>query len=295
MIRNRLKFFQQKISSKNAGVFLSGTLSLVSLAWIGDQSFFYFYNKEQFILSALVYAIVAFFAFSTLTAFLAFDYIRVRDLSSTNDLPKAEILIMAVSPISFGYQIREHGGVFTLYQRQVDEQQQVHWIEKAQFSGTLQKDITMLDNYRLNWQQTLRALKANIGGLQQAVLVPSEQLREHMYDEVKQIHIYQRWLAQYGKDPHAPENNFIVTIHKEAVNKDNMRQYYDAFDYEIDLARLQCHDEKKIRVDVTGGQVTASIGGSLATLHNNCAMQYINNDKVVNNYSAGIKQVQANP
>ncbi|USD27236.1 hypothetical protein J8Z24_09575 [Pseudoalteromonas sp. SCSIO 43201] len=292
MIRNKFKFFKQKTSFKNAFAFLSGALSLISLAWIGDLIFFCFYKPDEFILSALLYAIAAFCTCSLLTAVLAFNYIHIRDLSSTNDLPKAKVLIMAVSPISSGYQIRESGGVFTLYQRPIDGQQE-HWIEKAQFSGSLQKDITMLDTYRLNWQQTLRALKANIGELEQIVLVPSEQLRERMYDEERQIDIYKRWLAQYGKDPYAPETNFKVTIHKEAVNKDNMRQYYGAFAHEIDLARLQCHDEKKIRIDITGGQVPASIGGSLATLHNNCAMQYVNNDKVVNNYRAEIKQVRA--
>ena len=72
-----------------------------------------------------------------------------------------------------------------------------------------------------------------------------------------------------------------------------MDDYYTAFDEQIDIAADNGTDDKHIIVDITGGQVPASIGGSLATLHNNCTMQYVNDKGSIKVYDAGIEQVNA--
>jgi hypothetical protein len=289
MIHSPKKFFLQKMSRTNFAIFLFGTLSLLALAWLGDQSYFWVYGKPDYMPSALIGSLVVFLLGSFITAFFAFDFVKVRDLSTKENTQPAEVLIMAVSPLQ-RFKIANDDGVFKLF-KSTPAEGTTQWTSVLTFTGNLDADIAALDAHKLNWQQQLRALRPHKGTIQKVVLVASEEVRSYKFDNGKtHLATLMEWLALYGQDPHAPDVQFTVRACTHSVNKDKMGDYYEAFDHEIDQAVLT-HDNKKVVIDVTGGQAVASIGGSLATLHNNCVMQYVNNNGEVKYYDAYIKQV----
>lgn len=296
--------FIQKISTQNALTFVIGTITLIALAWLGDQSYFLFYDHTQFKLSATLYSLTVFLLGSLIIAILAFDFVKVRSLSTgPNKKTNIRVLIAAVSTLPSYENMKpsdklslkeiEKNGIkkFILYKG--DE-------EKLTFTDNINQDIQMLDQLnedsgiKLNWQQTLRCIKPHITTLEKVVLIYSEQMKENKIDDLTELETMIKWLSRYANNPCGSNNSssrFTVVGHHKAVNKDEMDDYYDAFNDQINSALAQKVNGKQIIVDVTGGQVPASIGASLSTLHNLCMMQYVNTDGDEITYNAEIIRV----
>jgi len=73
------------------------------------------------------------------------------------------------------------------------------------------------------------------------------------------------------------ENYFkqVQIIKKEVSDFENLEELVELINSIIHEARNNAIDERKIIVDVTGGQKTASIAAALVTLHNRVTFQYV--------------------
>ncbi|WP_046004203.1 hypothetical protein [Pseudoalteromonas rubra] len=302
MLQAIKKFYHQKVTLKNLTSFLCGLLALVCLAWLGDQSYFYItrftLGKPHPDWDSVAWWVALFGVClgSLLTAYLSFNFVKVRHLQSSSAKGTYKALLLTTSPADARdnqWQIVKHQGVFKLFQVDPKTKQTV---EKFPFSGYLTDDIALFTEkkVRCSWQQVLRALRNHKNNVEQIYLVVTEEmhkLKYHCGDQTQsEAQCLRDWIAFYFNDALQETQ---VSLHRRPVSANEMQDYYHAFDELIDTL-TGTYQDKEILIDITGGRVPASLGGCLATLHNNCRMQYIDaiaQPSKVHIYDATIKQI----
>ena len=157
-------------------------------------------------------------------------------------------------------------------------------------TGNLNEDIELF-NTRNNTQHILRALKIHHENIEHIMLIGSSQLTPQGNASV-----------ETGSQPHLAAIGELlkfyctqpVTLHTtpQGINFENVDALYKTFCKFIDKGRAHNCTEPEMIIDATGGQKTASIAASLATLHNRVAFQYVQNSHpfAVKSYDLMINQ-----
>tara|TARA_B100001094_G_scaffold311560_1_gene347339 strand:+ start:768 stop:1697 length:930 start_codon:yes stop_codon:yes gene_type:complete len=215
-------------------------------------------------------------------------FMRLRHLEELGQKTRQpKVIIMICSPLDSSNMklIMQRNGQFGYYLKYNDKESQIN------FKGELEQDINLIDEYfktekgYINWQQTLRGLNGQTDNLEKIILVHSQEMEIKTHGG-RDIDRLKAWLESYNQDT---KTQFNVKAHDTPVNKDSIKEYYRAFD-KIIQTESQNYDERDIVLNITGGQIPASVAGSLATLHNNVIMQYINNAGHCNTYEMTLKE-----
>ncbi|AZZ97525.1 CRISPR-associated protein Csx16 [Pseudoalteromonas sp. R3] len=288
------RFYLQSLSVRRLTAFMFAMISLICIAWLGDQSYFLYqqlatpattaaFDSQASIVSLLILLIS-----SALSAYLGFSFIKVRHLNRTHALPRCEALILTASPLGGGYRL-------TFNDRQC-ELSHPDGAESLTLTSNLAHDIEAITRFKtqhgirapFNWQQALRAILAHHPTLRHVVLICSEQLH----------------ISQDGKTPHAEllaallrhyvdREHCQVEVARGRLDKDSIASYYTEIEHQINRLQALGISERAICIDNTAGQVPASMGACLATLHNQCHVQYFNNQGIPQSYQVTFKQIDA--
>ena len=133
---------------------------------------------------------------------------------------------------------------------------------------SLKEDIELLsaNKIRWNWQQLMRALLSQDRSQPQCVYLLGS-TNPHGAGSFEWLDHCKALIENYFKQ--------VQIIKKEVSDFENLEELVELINSIIHEARNNAIDERKIIVDVTGGQKTASIAAALVTLHNRVTFQYV--------------------
>ncbi len=133
---------------------------------------------------------------------------------------------------------------------------------------SLKADIDLLsaNKIRWNWQQLMRALLSQDGSQLQCIYLLGS-TSPHGAGSFEWLDHCKALIENYFKQ--------VQIIKKEVSDFENLEELVELINSIIHEAKNNAIDERKIIVDVTGGQKTASIAAALVTLHNRVTFQYV--------------------
>lgn len=262
---DRLQRFWRILSA-----FFFGWLFLISIHWLalgleGEPLFTHWFHDPESHHRGWTLAVT--FGLVILSSYWLYRhrrrYLPVRSLSRTASSKSAYThLILIVSTPNLEPVLPRAGELFPLP------------IGTAVLQGaSLKDDIESLNAVRWNWQQLLRALQAlTESSLLQCVYLIGSFSSPDSKGSYEWLDTCKALVEHY-----LPKTE-IVKFHKP-VDFENLADLLEAINSIIQQAKQQGAQEKGIIIDATGGQKTASIAASLATLHNKVAFQYVQTHK----------------
>ncbi len=301
--------FTQFIECKSVVLFLLGLIIVAFSGWMGDIVYAFYRLclhdelSDDADANALFLAIGIIALASIATLYLSVNTIKVRHLkqdTGSNKRNKCQAIILCCSPID-NRPVQNKQGIVLAEQHRTKilpsttNQTFSYWEngkEIFQFSSSINQAISQLSektNYPVNWQQQLRAI-AQKDSLEKIYLIGSHEMAAKWQDNTTDLSRFRAFLQSFFHNDDHNRTQVEVIAEHETANKDNMNDYYRIIEKCIHRAEKHAIDNEFIIVDVTGGQVPASIGGSLATLHNEVGIQYVNNDAEVTSYNVNIEE-----
>ncbi|MCB1244336.1 MAG: hypothetical protein AB7I98_08265 [Verrucomicrobiales bacterium] len=133
--------------------------------------------------------------------------------------------------------------------------------------GNPREDIEALNGGLWNWQQLLRAIVGH-PSLKHLILLGSH--------TEKGSFVHLESCARFLK-PYLPKDCELA-LHEEPLDFTKFNDLVDAL-RGILFKKLDRLSKSRIAIDVTGGQVTASVAGAAATMNLDCVFQYVNTNE----------------
>jgi hypothetical protein len=292
--------FKQFIGMKSIFLFLLGMTIVTFSGWLGDIAYAFYRECISGEIHkgadgwAFLRALVIVFIASSLSLYLGVNAIKVRHLHQdkySDKRDKCQAIIFCCSPLDPREKICEsqktkitkskENGRFVI---------SAAGEEKLTFTSSISEAITQLDDIgiQVKWQQQLRGLE-NKHQLEQIYIVGSHEMASKWEDNSTDLVRFKAFIESFylSNDENRPKVEVVIAT--ETANKDSMSDYYKVINHCIKQAEKAGISNEKIIVDVTSGQVPASIAGSLATLHNDAGIQYVNNDGITTSYNVEVE------